>query len=185
MNYHNIQYDDMLNGMGLRVTLFVSGCNNYCAGCQNPQTWDINSGIPFTSADFDELCSRLDHPYIRGLTLSGGDPLYEPNVHIVTDICKRVKERFPDKDIWMYTGRLWGAVCDYSIMKYVDVLIDGPFEQALLSPDAHWVGSSNQRIIDVQKSLAAGKVVLWSEVPGQISIEEYMSEVQHEDNKND
>ena len=122
----------------------------------------------------------MDRQYIRGLTLSGGDPLYEPNVHIVTDICKRIKERFPEKDIWVYTGRLWGAVCDYSIMNYIDVLVDGPFEKNLLSPQAHWVGSSNQRIIDVQKSLAAGEVVLWGEIPDRISIEEYMKEAHNE-----
>ena len=105
MRYHNITKDDMLNGDGLRVVLWVAGCGHHCKGCQNPITWDPNGGIPFDDAAKAEIFEQLDKDYISGITFSGGDPLYEANRADVTALAKEIKERYPKKDIWVYTGR--------------------------------------------------------------------------------
>ena len=104
MNYHNITKDDMLNGDGLRVVLWVAGCNHRCRGCQNPQTWDINSGIPFDNTAKLELFAELDKEYIDGITLSGGDPLHPQNLQSTTKLLKEIKEKYPNKTVWIYTG---------------------------------------------------------------------------------
>ena len=104
MRYHNITKDDMLNGDGLRVVLWVAGCGHHCKGCQNPITWDPNGGIPFDDAAKAEIFEQLDKDYISGITFSGGDPLYEANRADVTALAKEIKERYPKKDIWVYTG---------------------------------------------------------------------------------
>ena len=112
MRYHNITKDDMLNGDGLRVVLWVAGCGHHCKGCQNPITWDPNGGIPFDDAAKAEIFEQLDKDYISGITFSGGDPLYEANRADVTALAKEIKERYPKKDIWVYTGYEWESVCD-------------------------------------------------------------------------
>ncbi|NCC45274.1 MAG: anaerobic ribonucleoside-triphosphate reductase activating protein, partial [Clostridia bacterium] len=104
MRYHNITKDDMLNGDGLRVVLWVAGCSHHCKGCQNPSTWDPNGGIPFEAKDEAEIFSQLDHSYIEGITFSGGDPLYEENREEITRLAKEIKKRYPEKTIWLYTG---------------------------------------------------------------------------------
>lgn len=162
MNYHNIVHDDMLNGDGLRVTLFVSGCNHKCKDCQNPETWDKESGIPFDIDAYNEICAELDKDYISGLTLSGGDPLLPENRPIVEIICRNVKSLYPNKTIWLYTGYKFNNIKKLDIMQYVDVVVDDVFKKDLLSPTLPWVGSSNQNVIDVQKSLVNGKVILKS-----------------------
>ena len=153
MNYHNITKDDMLNGEGLRVVLWVSGCNHNCPECQNPETHDPNSGLLFDEEAMDELLESLAPDYISGLTFSGGDPLYPGNRKTVTNIAKIVKEKFPEKTIWCYTGYLYNQVKDLEIMKYIDILVDGPFIKDLNDNNLEWVGSSNQRIINVKKKL--------------------------------
>lgn len=160
MNYHNITKDDMLNGDGLRVVLWVSGCKQNCKDCQNPQTHDFKSGILFDQQAEDELFEACKPDYISGLTLSGGHPLEFENIFECERICKKFKELFPHKTIWVYTGYIFEALTHYSILKYVDVLVDGRFITQLKDNNAHWVGSTNQRVIDVQKSLIEGKVVL-------------------------
>lgn len=161
MNYHNIVHDDMLNGEGLRVTLFVSGCNHYCKGCHNPQTWDCNSGIEFDGEAIDEICEQLDKPYISGLTFSGGDPLYPQNRDEIQHIANIVKKYYPDKNIWLYTGFQFEEVKDLPLMKFIDVLCDGEFKQELADNTSNcpWVGSTNQRVINVQESLKEGRVI--------------------------
>ena len=160
MNYHNITKDDMLNGDGLRVVLWVAGCNHQCEDCQNPITWDLTGGLLFDEAAEAELFEALDKPYISGITFSGGDPLHPFNRGETFRLMRKVKEKFPNKTVWVYTGFLWEDFIDNPKMKYIDVLVDGRFIKSLREEKLHWVGSSNQRIIDVQKTLQTGEVVL-------------------------
>ena len=136
----------MLNGDGLRTVLWVSGCENYCKDCQNPQTWDANSGIPFDKAAKQELFDNLNHDYISGVTFSGGDPLFPANREMVTEIARKVKEKFPNKKIWLYTGYLFEEVKDLPIMLYADVVVDGKFIVEQKDIALPWRGSANQRV---------------------------------------
>ena len=178
MNYHNITTDDMLNGDGLRVVLWVSGCSIHCFNCQNPQTHSFDSGIPFSNETMQELLDNLSQPYISGLTLSGGHPLELQNLETIYKIVKTVKEKFPNKSIWLYTGYTWGEILDkdkeyeehevngispLDIVKCCDVLVDGRYEDDKRNISLAWRGSSNQRVISIQKSLKQNKVILYCE----------------------
>ncbi len=143
----------MLNGDGLRVVLWVSGCSHCCKGCQNPITWDVNSGLLFDDAAKQEIFDQLDKPYISGITFSGGDPLHSANRMDVRTLMAEIKEKYPKKTIWLYTGDVWENVMHYPMMRYVDVLVDGEFMIEKRDVKLMWKGSSNQRVIDVQKSL--------------------------------
>lgn len=162
MRYHNITHDDMLNGEGLRAVLWVAGCTHHCENCHNPITWDINGGILFDDAAERELFIEGGKGYISGITFSGGDPLHPDNRDEVTRLAKKYKEKYPNKNIWLYTGFLWEAVNNLPVMQYVDVLVDGRFVEELKDPQLHWRGSSNQRIIDVKAALEKGEVVLYN-----------------------
>ena len=162
MRYHNITKDDMLNGDGLRVVLWVSGCSHCCEDCQNPLTWDPKGGLPFDEAAKEEVFAELEKNYISGITLSGGDPLYPGNRMDIRNLVKEIREKYPKKTIWMYTGYEWEIVRSFDILKYVDVLVDGEYEKDKRDTQLHWRGSSNQRVIDVQESLKTGNVVLHS-----------------------
>lgn len=148
MNYHNITKCDMLNGEGVRVVLWVSGCVHACPNCHNQQTWNPNSGIPFDDEAIKEIYAELENPYVDGITFSGGDPLHPLNYNTILWLCTQIKLKYPNKNIWLYTGYSLDTVkLIYSdILEYVDVLVDGTFIEKLKSPDKHWVGSSNQRI---------------------------------------
>ena len=175
MNYHNITYPDMNNGDGLRVVLWLSGCSHHCYNCQNPQTWDANSGIPFDESAKKELLIELDKDYISGLTLTGGDPLHEANLDGVLDIVDRFRLSFPNKSIWIYSGYRWTEIFNdgvyltrdcagwkrRQIIKKCDVMIDGKYMDSLRDPQLKWRGSSNQHVIDVEKSMIKGEIVLW------------------------
>lgn len=161
MRYHNITKDDMLNGEGLRVVLWVSGCSHACKNCHNPVTWDPEEGLEFDDDALNEIYDELAKPYISGLTLSGGDPLYPGNRDVVGRLIRMIKQKFPDKDIWLYTGYQWGDIKDIEFIKYVDVLVDGEFIEELKDENYHWAGSSNQKVIDVAESLEIGKIVLY------------------------
>lgn len=160
MRYHNITKEDMLNGEGLRSVLWVAGCTHHCKNCHNPITWDIDGGIPFDDVAKQELFESLDKDYISGVTFSGGDPLHPKNRDEVFKLAKEIKEKFPNKTVWLYSGFLWDDFKKNAGMKYVDVFCDGEFVEDLKDERIPWVGSSNQRVIDVQKSLATGDVVL-------------------------
>lgn len=162
MNYHNITKEDMLNGSGLRVVLWVSGCQQHCPNCHNPQTHDRYSGIEFDEEAEKELFEALKPDYISGLTLSGGHPLEQYNLPQCTRLAIKFKELFPKKNLWVYTGFKWEDVKNYEIMKYIDVLCDGEFKQELANNTSNckWVGSTNQRVIDVPKTLKYGKIIL-------------------------
>ena len=155
--YHNILHDDMRNGDGLRVTIFLSGCNHYCKNCQNPETWDSMSGIPYDHDAHMEVINQLNQDYISGVTLSGGDPLNGINV-VATDVfVHEIRDLYPNKSIWIYTGYRWIDLINRprctGILKCIDVLVDGPFIEALADVKYHWAGSTNQKVIDVKKSM--------------------------------
>ena len=205
MNYHTITYPDQNNGDGLRVVLWLSGCSHHCYNCQNPQTWDANSGIPFDESAKKELFRELDKDYISGLTLTGGDPLFESNLDGVLDLvtefnkrynfqkvdsanpCKigvseventdRFRLSFPNKSIWIYSGFEWNQIFNNGvyltrdcagwkrreIVKQCTVMVDGRYIDSQRDISLRWKGSSNQRVIDIKKSLQKGENILWEE----------------------
>ncbi len=160
MRYHNITKDDMLNGDGLRAVLWVAGCTHKCKNCHNPVTWDINGGIEFDEEAERELFEAINKPYISGVTFSGGDPLHPQNRAEVARLMKKIKEKLPQKTIWLYTGFLWDEIKDEDYIKLADVVVDGEFVEELKDEKLFWKGSSNQRVIDVKKTLESGDVVL-------------------------
>ncbi len=153
MRYHNITKDDMLNGDGLRVVLWVAGCDHCCKECQNPVTWDPDGGILFDDAAKQEIFDQLEKPYISGITFSGGDPLHSANRPDVRRLMEEIKEKYPDKTIWLYTGDVWENILHYPSVQFADVVVDGEFKAELKDTKLLWKGSRNQRVIDVQKSL--------------------------------
>lgn len=170
MNYADIRPIDVANGPGIRVSLFVSGCTHACPGCFNPEAWDFGYGQPFTHSEEDAILTHLAKPYVKGLSLLGGEPFHPSNQAAVLELVKRVREAYPGKDIWCYTGYLYedllaGKVGEHSreLLEQLDVLVDGPFvlEQKELS--LRFRGSANQRLIDVPASRKAGNVVWWND----------------------
>ena len=160
MRYHNITKDDMLNGDGLRTVLWLSGCSHCCYKCQNPVTWDPNGGLAFDEAAKAELFENLGKSYTSGITFSGGDPLYLGNRLELLELVKEIKEKFPAKTMWLYTGYLWEEIKDLEVVSYLDVVVDGEFVYEQMDTSLKWKGSANQRVIDVQKTLAKGEVIL-------------------------
>ena len=163
MRFHDISRDNMLNGDGLRAVLWVAGCSHQCKDCHNPITWDINGGVPFDEAAEKELFEALSPSYISGITFSGGDPLHIKNRDEVGRLIEKIHNEMPSKTIWLYTGYLWEEIMQLDFIKYVDVIVDGEFISELKDNKLHWRGSSNQRVIDVKKSLDSGHVVLYSD----------------------
>ncbi|MGN1124946.1 MAG: anaerobic ribonucleoside-triphosphate reductase activating protein [Candidatus Gastranaerophilaceae bacterium] len=163
MNYHDITKEDMLNGDGLRTVLWVAGCNHKCNGCQNPITWDEKGGLPFDEDAEKELFEALAKPCITGITFSGGDPLFPKNRPEIFRLIKKVNEELPEKTIWLYTGYKWEQVNNLEGIEGIDVLVDGEFVKKLNDNNLHWVGSSNQRVINVKETLKTGNVVLHKE----------------------
>lgn len=162
MNYHKIEKTSIANGTGIRVVLWVSGCSLHCRGCHNPETWNVHSGKPFDDKAKQELFDALDKPYIQGITFSGGHPLENENITEVYNLCKEIKEKFPTKDIWLYTGWSFEDIHSYLIMKYIDVLVDGSYIEEQRDLTIKWRGSRNQRVIDVKKTLKENQIVLYN-----------------------
>ena len=170
MNYIKIDKEDVCNGNGLRVVLWLSGCNHHCNGCQNPQTWDENEGVKFGNNAKNEIFKELNKPYISGITLTGGDPLHEANIEDVLSLIIQIRSNYKrTKTIWIYTGYTWESIFNNSdsnsslrksIVQKCDVLVDGPYIDSLRDITLAFRGSSNQRLIDVQKTLKSGEVVL-------------------------
>ena len=172
MNYASIKKRDIANGPGVRVTLFVSGCTHHCPACFNEVVWDFNYGEPFTKAVEDELLEMMAPDYVAGMTLLGGEPFEPSNQRGLLPFVRRVKERYPGKPLWCYSGytleELTGesrARCEVTdeLLALIDVLVDGRYVKALKDISLRFRGSSNQRIIDVPKSLKEKKIVLWSD----------------------
>ncbi len=173
MNYATIKNCDIANGPGVRVSLFVSGCTHRCKGCFNEVAWDFDYGEPFTQETVDEILKLLEPPYIRGLTVLGGEPFEPVNQAAIVELLRQVKEKYPEKSIWAFTGYLldkdilakrlgpWEVTEEY--LQYLDVLVDGPFEEERKNLSLRFRGSDNQRLIDVPKTLAAGSIVLWQD----------------------
>lgn len=162
MNYHNIQTVDMLNGDGLRVTLFVSGCSHHCPECQNPQTHSLLSGIEFDRDALEELREELSKPHISGITFSGGDPLHVKNRAQTAEIIRCLADilHAQKKTVWIYTGYLWDDIKDCAAVQMADVVVDGEYIAEKNDVNYPWCGSTNQRVIDVKRSLEEGKVIL-------------------------
>jgi len=161
MHYHDITKDDMKNGTGLRAVLWLSGCEHACPFCQNPVTWNPDDGLVFDTRAKSELFSLLDRDYISGVTFSGGDPLFLGNRAEVTELIKEIKEKYTDKTIWLYTGYTWEEIKDLELIGYIDVLVDGRYENDKRDIKLKWRGSTNQRVIDVNKSLNENSLVLF------------------------
>lgn len=169
MNYADIKSADVANGLGVRVSVFVSGCNHHCKGCFNSEAWDFNYGKPFTQECIDKVLKELDKPYIKGLSLLGGEPLELKNQEGLLPLLRQVKQKHPEKDIWCYTGFTFDrdvidGMCKINentkeLISYVDVVVDGKFEEDKKDLSLKFRGSSNQRIIDVKKSLKENKVI--------------------------
>lgn len=171
MNYGQIKNCDIANGEGVRVTLFVSGCTNHCDQCFQPETWDFGYGKPFTNDTEEELLRLLAPDYITGLTLLGGEPFEPQNQCALLPFVRRVRETYPSKDVWAFSGFTWEQLhtdgahprCEVtdSLLSLVDVLVDGRFVIALKDISLRFRGSSNQRIIDVPRTLKEGAIVPW------------------------
>ncbi len=176
MNYANIKNCDIANGPGVRVSLFVSGCSHHCKGCFNEVAWDFDYGEPFTQQTVDKILAMLAPPHVKGLTLLGGEPFEPQNQPAIVDLLRQVKEKYPDKSIWALSGYLFdkdilsGRLGPWEIteayLSYLDVLVDGRFVEEKKDLTLRFRGSSNQRLIDVPASLAAGQVVLWEDWQG-------------------
>lgn len=176
LNYATIKNCDIANGPGVRISLFVSGCTHKCKGCFNEVAWDFEYGQPFTQETVDYILSLLAPVYVKGLTLLGGEPFEPQNQPALVDLLRQVKAKYPEKSIWAFSGYLFdrdmlsGKLGDAEILKeflsYLDVLVDGPFVESKKDLTLRFRGSSNQRLIDVPASLAAGEVVLWQDWQG-------------------
>ena len=171
MNYGAIKETDIANGLGIRVSLFVSGCTHRCKNCFNPETWDFNFGTPFDGKTEERIINLLSPSYINGLSVLGGEPLEPQNQRALYPFLKKVKDIYPQKDIWLYSGYTFEseilsgkAHCEVTdgIMELIDVLVDGEFVEELKNIRLKFRGSENQRIIDVQKSLKKGNTVFFN-----------------------
>lgn len=175
MNYIKITKNDIANGEGIRCVLWVSGCDVRCKGCHNPGTWDFDAGQSFDETAMEELIQALSRPWVRGLTLSGGHPLAYNNLPAVYEVCKAVRERLPEKDIWLYTGYTLkpnafdnnvdigfdNALLRNHILAMCDVVVDGEYVEALRDISLKFRGSSNQRIIDVKQTIQSKEICIW------------------------
>lgn len=171
MYYGEIKNCDIANGEGVRVTLFVSGCTNHCEHCFQPQTWDFAYGQPFTEETEARLLEMLRPDYINGLTLLGGEPMEPENQRVLLPFVRRVREMYPDKTVWCFSGFTWEELhsqgshprCEATeeFLRQLDVLVDGRFVEALKDISLRFRGSANQRLIDVPETIARGEIVLW------------------------
>ena len=169
MNYADIKKIDVANGKGVRVSVFVSGCNHHCKGCFNQCAWDFNYGKKFTEKEEQQIIDYMNHDYISGLSLLGGEPLEPRNQEGLLPLVKKVKEKFPNKDIWCYTGfdfekdvvekMAKNNETTRELLKYIDIIVDGKFEEDKKDLKLQFRGSSNQKIVDVKKSLQTGQIV--------------------------
>ena len=171
MYYGTIKKHDIANGPGVRVSLFVSGCRHHCKGCFNAETWDFQYGQPYTEDTEKEILEALEPGYIQGFTLLGGEPFEPENQVELVRLLRKVRETYPEKDIWCYSGYLFprlaaGEVGRHSreILELLDVLVDGPFILERKSLSIRFRGSDNQRLIDVPASLKTGEIVLWDKI---------------------
>ena len=169
MRYHNITSSDILNGDDLGVVLWVAGCNHKCKGCQNPCTWNPDGGLEFDEGAEKEFLEEVAKDYHKRVTFSGGDPMHPNNVSKVLELAKKIRKSYPDKKIWLYTGstlydlfKLGGEY--YELARLVDILVDGEYVEELRDTNLPWVGSSNQNVIDMQKTKESGKLEIYNSI---------------------
>ena len=162
MRYNKIRQMDISNGPGVRVSIFMQGCTFNCKNCFNPETHDFKGGKDLDDKSINKLIDLSNHEYISGLSILGGEPLHPKNIDGTTKLAKIYKETYPDKNIWVWTGYKFDdeILKDKEIFKYIDVLVDGQFKEDLYSPILKWKGSSNQRVIDVKKSLKQNEIII-------------------------
>lgn len=160
MRYSQIRSMDVADGPGIRVSLFVQGCHFHCPECFNESTWDFNCGKDFTQKEFDRLMELSGKSHVAGLSVLGGEPLTPENIDAVITICKKFKELYPNKNIWLWSGYLFENVINKDIFKYIDVMVDGQFKLELKNLSLKYCGSENQRVINVPESLKSNTVVL-------------------------
>lgn len=161
MRYHKIRKMDISNGPGVRVSIFMQGCEFHCNNCFNPETWDFKAGEEFDEDTINKVLKLSDKDYIVGLSILGGEPMHPKNIEGTTLLAKAFKEKYPDKNIWVWSGYLFDKdLKDKEVLKYIDVLVDGRFVESLADPTLKWKGSSNQRVIDVQKSLKNNEICI-------------------------
>ncbi len=163
MRYAKIRKMDISNGPGVRVSIFMQGCSFHCKNCFNPETWDFNGGLAFDDSVIDQVLNLCKEDYIAGLSILGGEPMHPNNIEATTQLVKSFKKKYPKKNIWIWSGFLFDQLKDKEVLKNIDVLVDGQFVDEKKDPTLKWRGSSNQRVIDVPKSLKKGKVVLFCE----------------------
>ena len=161
MRYNTIRKMDISNGPGVRVSIFMQGCQFHCKNCFNPETWDFKGGQEFTDDTINKVLDLSDKDEIKGLSILGGEPMNPVNIEGTTKLAKAFKEKYPNKNIWMWTGYNFEKdLKDKEVLKYIDVLVDGTYKDELHSPILKWKGSSNQRVIDLKKSLKENKTVI-------------------------
>ena len=163
MKYNKIRKMDISNGPGVRVSIFFQGCSFHCKNCFNPETWDFDKGIDFTDETIDTIIKISEADHITGLSILGGEPMHPNNIKGTIKLAKKFKEAYPNKTIWAWSGFLFDNICDKEILNYLDVLVDGQFKDELRNPSLAWRGSSNQRVIDVKKSLKKNNVILYTD----------------------
>lgn len=159
MHYNKIRKMDISNGPGVRVSIFMQGCTFNCKNCFNPETHDFNAGKEFNESTIERILELCSKDYIVGLSILGGDPLHPKNIDGTLELVKKFKKKYPKKSIWVWTGFLYEDIVNKDILKYIDVLVDGVYIDKLYNPTLKWKGSSNQRVIDVVKTLKSDKVV--------------------------
>ena len=163
MRYNRIRKMDISNGPGVRVSIFVQGCEFHCKDCFNPETWDFKCGEEFTDETIEKVLNLCDHDHITGLTILGGEPMHPVNIEGTTKLAKAFKDKYPKKTLWVWTGFLYEGLKDKEVFNYIDVLVDGQFKTELFSPLLRWRGSSNQRVIDIKKTRKKGEIVLYED----------------------
>ncbi len=160
MRYNTIRKMDISNGPGVRVSIFMQGCAFHCKNCFNSNTWDFDGGKEFTIETIDKVLELCGEDYIKGLSILGGEPMHPVNIEGTTALAQAFKTKYPNKTLWIWSGFLFEQLKDKEVLKYVDVLVDGQYVDELHDPRLKWKGSSNQRVIDVQKTLKENKIVI-------------------------
>ena len=161
MRYNLIRKMDISNGPGVRVSIFTQGCSFHCKNCFNKETWDFEGGKEFNQDTIDEVLKLCGQNHIKGLSILGGEPMHPKNIEGTTKLAKAFKEKYPNKSVWVWSGFKFDEdLKDKEVLKYVDVLVDGTYNEELRDPTLKWRGSSNQRVIDVQNSLKENKIIL-------------------------
>ena len=162
MRYAQIRNMDISNGEHIGVSLFVQGCRFCCKGCFNKETWDFNGGKEWTQEIENKFFELIDRPYIKRVSILGGEPLADGNKSVVLDLIKKIKDKYPNKSIWLYTGYTFEEISSLNNLRYIDVLVDGRYIEKQRDLTLKWCGSRNQRVIDIQKSLKENKIVLYN-----------------------